>query len=308
MKLTVGILPVGGRTADVRLLEQLEEMSLKLDEESEELLPAAAESEDEEALNVQPEGKKPFGVIYVKDLDEDRTVGCLKYVPTGSVCRIESLYVDKEYRRKCIGYVLMKKLYGICLESGIAKINLGCIAANSGGIAFYESEGFKVSDASYILCRSDEKTSVPPLQEREFSEDDFSRIWNGMLSYLDREVNLPEEVESVRSYYADSQEFRPFSICTADGDEFAVFARRGDDELYVAASTLDPKNLDRKHLDGIAASLLQYAEGKKMKNVCVADIHLPPNLGKISGRWKEVGLTFFKMASDLKPKKSKLRI
>lgn len=310
MKLVVGTLPVGSHTADERLLDQLEELSVKLDEESEILLNAvtASGNEDDADGNAEIE-RNPFGVVYARDLDADKTVGYLKYEPMGSVCRIESLYVDKEYRRKCIGYGMMKSFYGICRESNAAKINLGCIAGNKEGNAFYESEGYRISDASYVLCRTEDKKNTGlPMQERCFDEGDWSRIWNEMTAYLDKEVNLPEELEMLRTYYASSSSYRPLSICSFEDFECAVFVHSRDAELHVPAFNVDPSKLDKRLLDGIASSLLRYAEEKGCEQVCISDIHLPSTLDEVSACWKKVGYSYYKMASDLRPKKSNLRI
>lgn len=310
MKLVIGTLPVGSHTTDERLLDQLEELSVKLDEESEILLNAVTASGNEDDAGASGENeRKPFGVVYARDLDAGKAVGYLKYVPMGSVCRIESLYVDKEYRRKCIGYSMMKSFYCICRENSAAKINLGCIAGNKEGNAFYESEGYRISDASYVLCRTeDAKNAGLPMQERCFNEKDWNRIWNEMAAYLDKEVNLPEELEMLRTYYASSSSYRPLSICSFEDFECAVFSHSRDAELLVPAFNVDPSRLDKRLLNGIAASLLRYAEEKGCKQVCISDIHLPSTLSETSSCWKRVGYTYYRMASDLRPKKSNLKI
>lgn len=313
MKLTIGSLPVGSRTADNRLLDQLQELAEKFDAESDSLLSAVeASNGEEDSAEERPKQKRePFGVVYARDADADRTVGYLKYVPMagGKLYRIEGLYVEKEYRRKCIGYSLMKAFYGIFKEGGGAKINLGCIAANEEGMAFYANEGYRVSDAAYILDGSGgrQKKSLS-VEERDFTEEEFSRIWNEMAACLDIDVNLPEEVGMMRSWYDDSPSFKPFSICSLGGIECAVFRHSRDSELYVPVISADPSELDQEALDGIALALLQYAKKKGIQQVCVADIHLPADLDRMSACWKKVGCTLFKTAQDLKPKKTNLKI
>ena len=143
MKLTIGSLQPGSHTADEKLLDQLQELSLKLDEETNQLLDSiSADVEDKEEKEDSAEPRNHFGVVYARDLDTSRAIGYLKYVPYESVFRIEELYVDKDFRRKCIGYSLMKEFYKICLERNALKINLGCVATNSEGMAFYASEGY----------------------------------------------------------------------------------------------------------------------------------------------------------------------
>ncbi len=312
MRLTIASIPAGSRTDDL-LANQLAELSLKLDEESDLLLNALMPPDGDEEENAGVESgcrKTPFGVVYAKDLDAGRAVGYLRYAPMGSVYRIEELYVDREYRRRCIGYSLMKELYGICKRDNVVKINLGCIASNKEALAFYANEGFRISDASYVLCEPDGKAKDAPVPMRKgaFDEDRCGRILSGMEAYLDRSVNLPEETAMLRERYADRNSYKPVSICSFDGFECIVLHDVRCNELHVPAFSIDPSILDRTLLDGIALALLQYAKKSRMKRVCVSDIHLPSALDEVSQYWKRIGCTCFKMVSDLAPKPSNLKI
>lgn len=311
MKLTVSSIPAGTGTNDDALVNQLANLSLKLDEESDLLLNAVMPSDGEEDAGVERESRKvPFGVVYARDLDAGKAVGYLRYAPMGSVYRIEELYVDREYRRKCIGYSLMKAFYGICKRENAVKINLGCIASNKEALAFYASEGFRVSDASYVLCRPDgkAKNAPAPMRKSAFNEDECGRIWNGMAAYLDRSVNLPEEAEMLREYYADSSSYRPVSICSFDGFKCIVLRDVRYAELFIPAFNADPIILDEAILDGIAEALLRYAKKEHMKRVCISDVHFPSALDETSRYWKKIGCTCFKMVSDIDPKPSTLKI
>lgn len=309
MKLTIGSLHPGSHTTDDALLDQLQELSQKLDEETDQLLDSiSADVEDKEEKEESTEPGKHFGVVYARDLDTGRVIGYLKYIPSESVFRIEELYVDKNFRRKCIGYSLMKEFYKICRERNALKINLGCVAANSEGMAFYASEGYKISDATYILAGNEKDVKRLPIRCREFDEASWNRIWNEMTLYLDKSVNLPEEIEMVREWYDNRKMFRPFSICSFEKFECVVFAHCRDSELYIPAFNMNPDDLNKDILDELASTLLQYVKKMKMKQVCIADIHLPANLDKISDQWKKIGCTCYKMASDLKPQVSNLKI
>ena len=112
----------------------------------------------------------------------------------------------------------------------------------------------------------------------------------------------------VREWYDNRKMFRPFSICSFEKFECVVFAHCRDSELYIPAFNMNPDDLNKDILDGLASTLLQYAKKMKMQQVCIADIHLPANLDKISDQWKRVGCTCYKMASDLKPQVSNLKI
>ena len=312
MKLAVSSIPAGSGTNDDALINQLAGLSLKLDEESDLLLNALMPSDGKkENAGTESESRKtPFGVVYARDLDADKAVGYLRYAPMGSVYRIEELYVDREYRRRCIGYSIMKEFYGICKRGNAVKINLGCIASNKEALAFYANEGFRISDASYVLRKPDGKANDAPAPMRKgaFSEDKCGRIWSGMAAYLDRSVNLPEEAEMLREYYADRNSYKPVSICSFDGFECIVLQDVHYNELHVPAFSIDPSILDKALLDGIALALLQYTKKSRMKQVCIADVHLPSELDKVSQYWKRIGCTCFKMVSDLTPKKSSLKI
>lgn len=303
MKLTIASLPAGSQTDDSSLLEQLQGLSFKLDEECESLLPEVpARNDGADAL--ADASVKPFGVVYARDLDAGSAVGYLKYVPDGSICRIEGLYVDREYRRKCIGYSLMKAFYGICRKEGFAKISLGCIASNEAAMAFYASEGYRVSSASYILCRKDEKSAKKrlPISERKFTEDDFCRLWSKACSL----AGISDD-ESGLLYQHYVSGFDPVAICSADGFECAVLAHRTDSELYVPVIDADPKAMNQEFLDSLADALVQYAESKGFYQICVTDVHLPADLDGTSSCWKRAGCTLCKLADDLRPKKPALR-
>lgn len=311
MRLALNDLPIGSKTADDRLLEQLGDLSARLDEESDELLKAFSTEEDSEA---EPDEADPdesnFGVVYVRDIDADHAVGYLRYHCSGKIYRIDGLYVLPEYRRKCIGYLMMRRFYEVCRREKAIKINLGCIASNRLALAFYKNEGYKISDTTYLLtaCGKTLKKSSLNVEERDFTKDEFESIWKAMSSFLDRQTNLPEEIEFLRFYYAESKSLKPFSICSIDGFDYAFFVCQKDHELYLVASTVHPDALGDDLLNDLAAALLQYAKKRKLKAVCVADIHFPLGLGARSEMWTEVGHTLYRMASDLHPQPSNLKI
>lgn len=310
MKITIQELSIGSRTADEKLLEELDELSMKLDSESDELLATFSSGDDYDETPDFGPNRSHFGIIYAKDLDTDKAVGYLRYTPSSNVYRIDGLYVEKEYRRHCIGYCLMRNFNELCQRQNVAKVNLGCIASNKSAIEFYMNEGYRISDATYILSQSSVKNEASKLQFKEklFCINEFDRVWNEMKSFLNKEINLEGEVDQLRAYYMQNKNLEPVAICSIDRFECAVLGSKKDSELYVIATNIPPEALTKDFLDGMALAFLQYARTKKMKQVCIADIHLPFDLGRTSDCWKEVGYTFFKLASDFQPRKSNLRI
>lgn len=309
MRLTIKELPVGSSTTNEKLLDELSELSMKLDSESDELLAAFSADNSSEANEECSCVRRHFGVVYAKDLDKDKTVGYLKYTPTNDVYRIDELYVEKEYRRNCIGFCLMRTFDDLCRRCKVAKINLGCIATNKSAIAFYKDRGYRISDATYILKHSSGKSEHRKFEvkEKTFSINEFERVWNEMKSFLNKEINLDNEVERLREYYIENRNLEPLAICSIGQYEFVVFKSQKDLELYVIASSVPLEELTKDFLDEVASAFLRYAKLKKMKQVVVADVHFPFNLGKTSDCWEEVGYTFFKMASDLQKKASNLK-
>lgn len=77
-------------------------------------------------------------------LEDGRLVGFVAAVPTGGkVARVLMLAVLPESRRKYLGQMLMRRLYGSCVQKGLDTIVLEVRKSNLEAMAFYVREGFE---------------------------------------------------------------------------------------------------------------------------------------------------------------------
>lgn len=77
-------------------------------------------------------------------LEKGRLVGFVAAVPTGGkVARVLMLAVLPESRRRYLGQMLMRRLYGSCAANGMDTVILEVRKSNAEAIAFYAREGFE---------------------------------------------------------------------------------------------------------------------------------------------------------------------
>lgn len=115
----------------------------------------------EESIRKEIFGNSRAEVIFALD-EEGREVGFALYFYTFSTflskggIHLEDLYVLPGERGKGYGKGLLLKLYDLCREKGLGRLEWTCLDWNTGGLDFYRSLGAEIMDEWVLLRMTNE--------------------------------------------------------------------------------------------------------------------------------------------------------